>query len=116
YAPERSMTLRALDPAGQTLAFVKCYAPHTHDVTQLAERYDLFASRLRTADSTLRSPRVLAHCDDRRLLVLEPMPGRSWLTLDRSGEIEALRRLGRAIAIVHATPLGLHTGMGMRRF
>jgi Ser/Thr protein kinase RdoA (MazF antagonist) len=106
YAPERSVTLKALDPGGRTLAFVKCYAPHTLDVAQLAAQYDLLASRLRTADPSLRSPRVLAHSADRRLLLLEPMPGRSWLSLGRSSAVDALRRLGRAIAVVHATPLG----------
>ena len=116
YAPERSMTLQASDPDGQALAFVKCYAPHTQDIAQLAARYDLFAARLRTADPTLRSPRVLAHSRDRRLLVLEPMPGRSWLDLERSSVIDAMRRLGRAIAIIHATPLVGDVGLGLRRF
>jgi aminoglycoside phosphotransferase len=106
YSPERSVTLQALDPADQVLAFVKCFAPHTFDVARLAARYDLIAPRLRTADLSLRSPRALAHSADRRLLLLEPMPGRSWLDLGRSSAVDALRRLGRAIAVVHATPLG----------
>jgi Ser/Thr protein kinase RdoA (MazF antagonist) len=114
YAPERSVTLKALDPGGQTLAFVKCYAPHTLDVAQLAAQYDLLASRLRTADPTLRSPRPLAHSGDRRLLLLEPMPGRSWLDLHRSSAVDAMRRLGRAIAVVHATPLGGCAGKAPR--
>jgi Ser/Thr protein kinase RdoA (MazF antagonist) len=105
YIPERSVTLRALDPGGRTLAFVKCYAPHTQDVAQLAARYDFIASRLRTADPALRSPRALAHSCDRHLLLLEPMPGRSWQDLDPPGGEDALRRLGRAIAFVHAIPL-----------
>src|SRR6185295_10975901 len=67
-------------------------------------------------DPALRSPRALAHSSDRRMLVLEPLPGRSWLDLDRSRAIEALRHLGRAIAVVHATPLVGEVGMGMRRF
>jgi len=116
FVPERSVTLRALDPAEQTLAFVKCYAPQTQDVARLAARYDLFASRLRTADPTLRSPRVLAHSHDHNLLLLEPMPGRSWLHLDRPAAIDALRRLGRAIAVVHATALGANSASGVRRF
>jgi Ser/Thr protein kinase RdoA (MazF antagonist) len=116
YAPERSVTLRAVDPADQTLAFVKCYAPDTVDVEQLAARYDLVASRLRAADPTLRSPRALAHSTDHRMLLLEPMPGRSWLDLSRPTAVEALGRLGRAIAIVHATPLGGGTTTGLRRF
>jgi Ser/Thr protein kinase RdoA (MazF antagonist) len=116
YAPGQSVTMRALDPAGQCLAFVKCYAPDTLDVTQLAARYDRVASRLRTADPTLRSPRALAHCCERHLLLLEPMPGQSWLRLDRSSAVDAMRRLGRAIAVVHATPLGDGAATGTRRF
>jgi len=116
YAPERCVTLRALDPADQTLAFVKCYAPQTQDTARLAARYDLVASRFRTADPTLRSPRALAHSSDRHLLLLEPMPGQSWLDLDRARAIEALRRLGRAIALVHGTPLKDISEIGMRHF
>jgi Ser/Thr protein kinase RdoA (MazF antagonist) len=116
YAPERSATFRALDPAGEILAFVKCYAPATQDVAQLAARYDFFAARLRTADPALRSPRALAHDVDRNLLLLEPMPGRSWLDLDRASAVEALRGLGRAIAVLHATPLGGGITSGLRRF
>jgi aminoglycoside phosphotransferase (APT) family kinase protein len=116
YAPERSVTLKALDPAGQVLAFVKCYAPDTQDVATLAARYDFFAARLRTADPSLRSPRALTHCVDRGLLLLEPMPGRSWLDCDRSSAVDALRSLGRAIAVVHATPLGGWIATGLRRF
>lgn len=115
YAPERSVTLRAFGPADQTLAFVKCYAPNTLDVAQLAARYDLIASRLRTADPTLRSPRALARSGDRGMLLLEPMPGQSWLDVDPSGAVDALRRLGRAIAVVHTTPLD-GTARGLRRF
>lgn len=116
YVPERSVTLRALDPADQTLAYVKCYAPRTQDVVRLAARYDFLASRLRTADPTLRSPRALAHACDRHLLLLEPMPGQSWLELDPSSAVDALRHLGRAIAVVHATPLGGNTATEVRRF
>lgn len=116
YAPERSVTLKALDPAGQILAFVKCYAPNTQDVAGLAARYDFFAARLQTADDSLRSPRSLAHCVDRGLLLLEPMPGRSWLDCDRSSAVDALQSLGRAIAVVHATPLDGWIATGVRRF
>jgi aminoglycoside phosphotransferase len=116
YAPERSVTLKALDPAGQILAFVKCYAPDTQDVAGLAARYDFFAARLRTADDSLRSPRALAYDVDRGLLLLQPMPGQSWLDCDRSSAVDALRSLGRAIAVVHATPLGGRITTGVRRF
>jgi aminoglycoside phosphotransferase len=114
YAPERSVTLKALDPAGQILAFVKCYAPNTQDVAGLAARYDFFAARLRTADHSLRSPRALAHSVDRGLLLLEPMPGQSWPDCDRSSAVDALRSLGHAIAVVHATPLGGWIATGVR--
>lgn len=116
YAPERSVTLKALDPAGQILAFVKCYAPGNQDVAQLASRYDFFAARLRTANGGLRSPRALGHDVDRGLLLLEPMPGQSWLDCGRSTAIDALRSLGRAIAVVHETPLGGEISTGVRRF
>jgi len=116
YAPERCVTMRALDPADQTLAFVKCYAPDTQDLAKLAARYDFVASQLQTADPTLRSPRPLGCSGDRHLLLLEPMPGQSWLDLDRAGAIDALRRLGRAIAVVHEAPLGDSSAIGVGHF
>ena len=116
YAPERCVTMQALDPANQTLAFVKCYAPGTQDLARLTARYDFFASRFRNADPTLRSPRPLAHSCERHLLLLEPMPGQSWLDLDQAAAIEALRRLGRAIAVVHETPLDGASDIGMQQF
>jgi Ser/Thr protein kinase RdoA (MazF antagonist) len=113
YEPGRSVTTRALDPAGQTLAFVKCYAPDTLDVARLAARYDVVASRLSAADPTLSSPRALAHSRDHRVLLLEPMPGRSWLDLDRPSAVDAMHRLGRAIAVVHTIPVdSAATGAG----
>jgi Ser/Thr protein kinase RdoA (MazF antagonist) len=116
YAPERSVTLKALDPGGRILAFVKCYAPHTQDVARLATRYDFLASRLRAADPRLAAPRPLAHSADRGLLLLEPMPGRSWLELDRLSAVHAFQCLGRALAVVHATPLDGPVATGLRRF
>ena len=93
--------------AGQTLAFVKCYAPrHPRRRAAGGAIRPRRLPRLRTADPTLRSPRTLAHSCDRHLLLLEPMPGRSWLDLDHASAIDALRRLGRAIAVVHASPPG----------
>jgi Ser/Thr protein kinase RdoA (MazF antagonist) len=103
-APERSVTLRARDSAGATLAFVKAYAPGTTPVDDLARRYDAVAAALGRLDATLQAPRSLGHSTERRVLLLEPMPGGSWLDLSPLEARSALRRLGRCIATMHGIP------------
>jgi aminoglycoside phosphotransferase (APT) family kinase protein len=100
YAPERSVTVRAADAVGATVAYAKAYAPGTMDVAGLAARYDAVAAGLAATGLPVASPRALGWSAQRDLLVLEAMPGERWgdVAGDRSG---ALRRLGQAVAAVH---------------
>jgi Ser/Thr protein kinase RdoA (MazF antagonist) len=112
YAPERSLTVRTVAPSGETVAYVKAYAPGVADVDALAARYDHVAARLlRSTGGGVRSPRAISSSAARGILVLEPMPGRRWADLATLPAAAALQRLGGAIAAVHdvepaaATPM-----------
>ncbi|MDH4364662.1 MAG: hypothetical protein OEY70_11345, partial [Acidimicrobiia bacterium] len=68
YAPERSLTVRALRADGSPMAYVKCYAPGTVDTDRLAGRYEL-VSRWFASRPGLATPEVLGSAPD--LLALE---------------------------------------------
>jgi Ser/Thr protein kinase RdoA (MazF antagonist) len=116
YAPERSVTLQALDAREKVLAYVKAYAPATLAVDELAARYDIVAERLGRQDSSLRSPRSIGHSARRNVLLLEAMPGASWLGLEPTAARDALHRLGRCIATLHTVPADDLRRGGIRRF
>lgn len=103
YAPERSVTLRAADAVGASVAYVKAYAPGTVDVGTLASRYDEVAAMLAAAGAGVASPTPIGWSRQRGLLVLEAMPGQRWADLDPDGPPAraALARLGAAIATLH---------------
>jgi Ser/Thr protein kinase RdoA (MazF antagonist) len=99
-APERGVTLRAVDPTGATVAYAKAYAPGGAPVRQLAARYDAVAQGLASRVG-LRAPRPLGWSERRRLLVLEAMPGRPWTDLEGVRLPAALTMLGAAVAAMH---------------
>ena len=114
WTPERSLTLRALAPVGETVAFVKAYAPGTVDVLALAARHDLLADRLAAVDGSgrLRAPRALAAVPGLDLLVLEPVPGDSWDGLPAEQALDSWRLLGRSVAVLHGVPAGAAQAAG----
>jgi Ser/Thr protein kinase RdoA (MazF antagonist) len=69
----------------------------------LAARYDHVAGSLARRGRPIASPWALGRSDERKLLVLEPMPGRRWADLDPGALPGALHRLGEGIAAVHDT-------------
>jgi hypothetical protein len=90
YAAERSASARCLDEAGRLIAYAKV---HAYDAQEPA--------RLRAAaDAGVRVPRLLAAGDG--AMVLEPIAGRRLDTLAPAELREALRRLGAALAALHA--------------
>jgi aminoglycoside phosphotransferase len=124
YVPETSATARCLDDRGRTIAYAKVYAGEG------AER----ARRLREAlpDSVqgrsceLRLPRVIASSTPRRTLLFEALEGPTLLEPRAGPATRSVRRLGAALASLHALPAppaaprfsrldsgGLHTAAGV---
>jgi aminoglycoside phosphotransferase len=96
YAPERSLTARALDGDGRATAYVKLYAPGSRDVAALARRY-------RHASVNADAPAPLGWRGD--VLVLDVAPGRRWADVPQAEAVAVVGRLGAAIARLHgATP------------
>ena len=100
YAPERSLTVRALDRSGTVVGYAKRYAPGSVDSARSRRRYAAVAGHLHVAPG-VSSPRPLARADD--LVVLEPMTGTVLAELRVDADRAAA--VGAAIAWVHgATP------------
>ena len=100
YAPERSLTVRALDRSGTVVGYAKRYAPGSVDSGALAARYTAVAGHL-DAGPGVSSPRPLARADD--LVVLEPMMGT--VLAELRVDVDRAAAVGAAIAWVHgATP------------
>ena len=92
YAAERAASAACLDERGGVLAYVKVHAGDG-------------AQRERRALETIsgpRVPRVLAASE--HALALEPLPGRRIDELTGSDLANALRGLGRALALLHEPP------------
>jgi len=103
YAPERSLTMRAIDDRDDAVGYIKAYAPGTVDTAALARRYDVVAEGLRRHGLPAASPGAFGH--DAGALALQPMPGVTWATARRDTLARLLERLGGAIAAMHDLPL-----------
>jgi aminoglycoside phosphotransferase (APT) family kinase protein len=90
YATERSASAECLDEAGRVIAYAKVYAHATPERTCLDA----------AARAGVRVPRVLAASE--RAVVLEPIAGRRLDALPTDELAAALRRLGAALAALHA--------------
>jgi Ser/Thr protein kinase RdoA (MazF antagonist) len=101
YAPERSLTVRAHDDAGGTVAYAKAYAPGTADVVRLADRYRRVAAALARRGGPVATPGVLGASPERGVLLLAAAPGVSWRALPEPAQPAALALLGRGIATLH---------------
>lgn len=101
YAPERSVTLRAIGADGATSSFIKAFAPGTTDLRVLARRYDFVARGLERSPTAVSSPRPLWWSDRHCALWLEAMPGRQWNQLGAGSLGSAMRRLGAALGALH---------------
>jgi Ser/Thr protein kinase RdoA (MazF antagonist) len=104
YVPERSVTVRALDGRGATLAYAKAYGPHVVRPSVVAGRHQRLARELRRTPDPVSAPDCLAWSDARGLLLMEAMPGRHWNELAGDDLERALRDLGVAVAHVHDSP------------
>ncbi len=101
YVPETSATAACLDERGRTLAFAKV---HARDGTQRAAGLRAaLPDLLRTPAGELRLPRLLVPANH-RVLFLEPLEGRAAVRLRGASLERAMRRLGAALAGLHALP------------
>ncbi len=101
YAPEKSVTARAHDGAGATVAYAKVFAPATVDGAALAARYTALATALARYGPDVAAPAALARRARRDLLLLQPMPGTGWTRLAPTAVPAAMALLGRGIARLH---------------
>jgi hypothetical protein len=101
YAPERSATARLSDSAGEVVGYAKAY--RDRDPLDLVDQYNGVADALAPVDG-LRTPRAIGWARTDRIVVFEPMPGRSWRQLPISEQAPAMRRLGAAAAHIHDLP------------
>jgi hypothetical protein len=92
YAPERSLTVRALDGSGRATAYVKLYAPGFRDVAALARR-------CRDVAAGASAPAPLGWHGD--VLILDVAPGRRWADIPTAEAVGVVGRLGAEIARVH---------------
>jgi len=100
YAPERSITVRAVDADGNAIAYVKQYAAGDRDVDALAARYDHVARALGASGV----PRPLGWASTSGVLALETAPGTRCADLAPvAAPSSAL--MGRAIAAFHEVPV-----------
>ncbi|MET0460838.1 MAG: aminoglycoside phosphotransferase family protein [Ilumatobacteraceae bacterium] len=103
YAPERSLTVRAVDADGRAVAYVKHLPPGARDIDALAERYDHVCRALRVVGG-VGAPRSLGRSAELGLVALAPVPGVRWTDLP-AGHLPATAELmGRAIAALHGVP------------
>lgn len=98
YAPERSLTVRADDAHGRTIAYVKLYAPGSVPLDRFVGRYER-AGRAFGGVAGVSVPRVLGRSGD--VIAISPMPGGSWTAVAADEVHAVLRRLGAAIAHFH---------------
>lgn len=104
YVPERSLTVRALDPQGATLAYGKAYGSAAVPPSETARRHRHLSQVLRRTADPVSVPACLAWSDERGLLLMEPMAGQQWNLVADDELTGALRFLGIAIARLHGSP------------
>lgn len=102
YAPEKSATVRCLDEAGRTVGFAKAYAGEEGARARFV--HDALARSLGPDDPHLCLPRALGYSQRLRTVLVESVDG---LPLHAPGAPDprtGYRRLGRALARLHALP------------
>ena len=107
YAPEKSATVRVLDPRDQVSGFAKVYLDR--EALDVTEQYNRIAAAVAPLDG-VRTPRVVGSSRPDRIVVLEPMRGRTWTQMPAEVQPVAMRQLGAALANIHGLPSDLGQG------
>jgi tRNA A-37 threonylcarbamoyl transferase component Bud32 len=104
WAPELAATARCLAASGRPIAYAKVYAdgqgPRTDAIHTALARVTRCAG-----DRGPLVPRVLGCSPARHALALQAMRGLPLLALDGAERVAAVRRLGAALAVLHAHPV-----------
>ena len=96
YAPEKALTAQCLNDGGEILAYAKVYAGD--------EGRAIFNIHVHVADSMpdgLHVPRALSYFDSHHLLLLEPITGISFSTLESNRREDAFYLLGKTLRQFH---------------
>jgi Ser/Thr protein kinase RdoA (MazF antagonist) len=124
YVPEICATARCLDDRGRTIAYAKV---HAGEGAERARRLrEALPDSVQARSCELRLPRVIASSTTRRTLLLEALDGPTPLEPRARPATRSVRRLGAALASLHALPAppaaprfnrldsgGLHTAAGV---
>jgi Ser/Thr protein kinase RdoA (MazF antagonist) len=110
YAPERSLTLRALDPSRSVVGYAKLYAPGT-DVATNAARSEALAAALAPHGQDLARVRWVD--GSRALMFQSAVPGVAWSRTDADLP-SVIAALGEAIALLHRFGLDAVSGSAAR--
>jgi Ser/Thr protein kinase RdoA (MazF antagonist) len=103
WAAERSATARCVDPGGHVLGYAKVYG---RDAAPVASAIHRALGDLKTAGPwAARLPRLLAAAPAHDAIVLEPLAGRSLLSLRGSARAAAMADVGTALALLHELPV-----------
>jgi aminoglycoside phosphotransferase (APT) family kinase protein len=107
YSPEKSATVRLVDPHGQVSGFAKAY--RDRDVLEVATQYNRIAASIALLNG-IRTPRALGWARPDRIVVLEPMRGRAWTQLPAEVQPAAMLHFGAALAHIHGLPTDFGRG------
>ncbi|HEY6802135.1 MAG TPA: phosphotransferase [Pyrinomonadaceae bacterium] len=100
HAPEKSVTAQCLNPQGNVVAYAKIYS--TSENQRIRATYDSIRKGLEQNELNPAVPSVLAHAEDKNLLLLEAIEGRP---LNTAASETIYSELGSALARLHQIEL-----------
>lgn len=104
YAPEKSATAACMAAvSGAPVAYAKVYA-EAGEAMRANEVHATLAERVGNRHPALRLPAALGCSESERLLTVEALAGRRVDTLRGRARLDALRRVGAAVATFHTLP------------
>lgn len=109
YAPEKCAVLACLDATRRPIAFAKVYSDDTLVSRTTAVQRRIGSSLGDRADVAIAP--ILAEMPGRRTVFVAPARGRRIADLPGDSLPDALRRLGRAVATIHALPISRGVGV-----
>ena len=116
-APERTVTVRALDADGGVVGYAKAYAPTpVSPIPELVARYELMADGFAAASLGVASPRVAASSQEHGIILQEAMPGHPWSDVGPDALPVVMHRLGEALACTHGFDTAPFEATGIHRF
>jgi hypothetical protein len=103
WAAERSATARCIDPDGRVLGYAKVYGRDAAPVASAIHR--ALGDAVTVDPRAARLPALLASAPAHDAIVLEPLAGRSLLSLGGTALAAAMAGVGTALALLHELPV-----------